>query len=493
MMWQPSSALLIIASLLTALPANADGLYTKKSPVLQVDHRNYDKLIAQSNYSSVVEFYAPWCGHCQNLKPAYEKAAKNLDGLAQVAAVNCDDEDNKPLCGRMGVQGFPTIKIMTPSKKPGKPRVEDYRGERSAKAIVQAVVDSIPNHVKRVTDKDLDKWLSEDEKSPKAILFTEKGTTSALIRALAIEFLGSVKIAQVRSKESDVVMRFGVENFPTLVLIPGDEKEHIVYDGELKKQPMIEFLSQVATPNSASAKTAKDKPPKPAKSSSTGSQSSTVINDQAEKLKPTESPDPKVVPDDAQESKPAQVPIQAPSISSLPTEEALEAACLTPKSGTCVLALLPESSEPDVDLPSSVKEALLSLSEIEHKHTLRRSHLFPFYSVPAVNSGAKALRVGLGLSEDSKSVEIIALNGRREWWRRYDPSDNADYSLVRVESWVDAIRLGEGSKSKLPEGVIVTEPEVEAEPETETKPEEAETETKTEAETEKQTANHDEL
>ncbi|KAE8351847.1 hypothetical protein BDV28DRAFT_136246 [Aspergillus coremiiformis] len=471
MMLQPSSALLLVASLLTALPANADGLYTKKSPVLQVDQKSYDRLIAKSNHASIVEFYAPWCGHCQNLKPAYEKAAKNLDGLANVAAVNCDDDANKPLCGRMGIQGFPTIKIMTPSKKPGAPRVEDYQGERTAKAIVEAVVDRIPNHVKRVTDKDLDKWLSEDEKAPKAILFTEKGTTSALIRALAIDFLGSIKVAQVRNKESDAVEKFGIENFPTFVLLPGDGKDHIVYDGELKKKPMVEFLSQVAAPNSApAATTPKEKTSKPSKSSSTKSRSSTVLDDQKEELKPTESPDSKVVPDDDGESKPAQVPIQTPPIASLPTVEALESSCLTPKSGTCILALLPEPSEPDADLPSFAKEALVSLSEIVHKHALRQGHLFPFYSVPAVNSRATTLRAGLGLSEDSSSVEIIAVNGRRSWWRRYDPSENADYSLARVESWVDAIRLGEGSKSKIPDGVIVTE-----------------------GETEKQTADHDEL
>ena len=398
-----------------------------------------------------------------------------MDGLANVAAVNCDDDENKPLCGRLGIQGFPTLKIVTPSKKPGAPRVEDYQGQRTAKAIVDAVVDRIPNHVKRVTDKDLDKWLSENGESPKAILFTEKGTTSALIRALAIDFLGSIKVAQIRSKESDAVERFGIEGFPKLVLLPGPEQEHIVYDGELKKKPMVEFLSQVAAPNAApSATSSTTKSSKPSKSSSARSKSTTVLDDEAENLKPTESPDSKVVPDNAQESKPAQVPAQAPPIASLPTVEALESACLTPKSGTCILALLPESTEADADIPSSAKEAVISLSEIVHKHAVRQAHLFPFYSVPAINSGATALRAGLGLSEDSKSVEIIALNGRRGWWRRYDPSENADYSLARVESWVDAIRLGEGSKNKLPEGVVITE-------------------TEAEVETEKQPADHDEL
>lgn len=47
------SPFLVAASLLAAIPANADGLYAKNSPVLQVNHRNYDQLIAKSNYTSV--------------------------------------------------------------------------------------------------------------------------------------------------------------------------------------------------------------------------------------------------------------------------------------------------------------------------------------------------------------------------------------------------------------------------------------------------------
>lgn len=228
-------------------PSMTMAMYTKTSPVLQVDSKNYDTLIAKSNHTSIVEFYAPWCGHCQNLKPAYEKAAKSLTGLAKVAAVNCDEESNKPLCGQMGVQGFPTLKIVRPGKKPGKPAVEDYQGARSAKAIVDAVVDKIPNHVKRLKDSDYAAWMAEE--GPKAILFTDKGTVSALLKSVAIDFLGQVDVAQIRNKETEAVEAFEIEQFPTLVLLPGGGKEPIEYDGELKKDAIVKFLSQVATPN----------------------------------------------------------------------------------------------------------------------------------------------------------------------------------------------------------------------------------------------------
>jgi protein disulfide-isomerase A6 len=41
------------AAILLALPCSAGGLYTKNSPVLQVDAKNYDRLIAKSNHTSV--------------------------------------------------------------------------------------------------------------------------------------------------------------------------------------------------------------------------------------------------------------------------------------------------------------------------------------------------------------------------------------------------------------------------------------------------------
>jgi protein disulfide-isomerase A6 len=49
----PPSSFLLFASLLAAVPANADGIYTKKSPVLQLNPKTYGSLIANSNHTSV--------------------------------------------------------------------------------------------------------------------------------------------------------------------------------------------------------------------------------------------------------------------------------------------------------------------------------------------------------------------------------------------------------------------------------------------------------
>ncbi|KAK1957299.1 thioredoxin-domain-containing protein [Colletotrichum sublineola] len=433
------------AAVLSALPGAQAGMYPKSSAVLQVDAKTYDNLIAKSNHTSIVEFYAPWCGHCQNLKPAYEKAAKNLEGLANVAAVDCDEETNKPLCGQFGVQGFPTLKIVRPGKKPGKPVVEDYQGPRTATGIVEAVVDKINNHVKRVTDKDIDSFLEGDK--PKAILFTEKGTTSALLRSVAIDFLDAVEVGQVRSKESKAVEKFGVKSFPTLVLLPGGGKEPIVYDGEMKKNGLVSFISQVASPNPSPApkgdkKKADKTEKKKSKPASTKSSTSTADDEKATpEAKPsTETPE-------AEQTAPAATAV--PPLPVADTPEKLQAECLSAKSHTCILAFVPSKEN------EKAQKALTSLSELDHKYAQNHRKLFPFFSVPEDNSAASTVTKGLGLTGD---VEIVAVNARRGWWRRYE----GDFDVVSVESWIDAIRLGEGVKEKLPEGLVVEEAKIES-------------------------------
>ena len=150
------------------------------------------------------------------------------------------------------MQGFPTLKIVKPGKTAGKPIVEDYNGPRTAKGIVDAVVDKIPNHVKKVDDKTLEGWLAESSETAKAILFTDKGKTSALLKSIAIDFKGSINVAQIKNtdKEKASLELFGITKFPTLLLLPGGkEAEGIVYDGEMKKESMVAFLSQAAAPN----------------------------------------------------------------------------------------------------------------------------------------------------------------------------------------------------------------------------------------------------
>lgn len=368
------------------------------------------------------------------------------------------------------------MKIVKPGPKPGKPIVEDYQGARTAKAIVDAVVEKIPNHVKRLQDKDFEAWLSTNADVPRAILFTEKGTVSALIRSLAVDFLGSITFGQIRSKEVAAVEKMGVKAFPSLVLVFAGSQEVVVFSGEMKKAALIEFLSVVASPNpDPPEKKVKTKTSKPTTASAAKRSTASVkmpkvppagFDDFQEIVFDDDTPLDSPIPIFNAQATPIPVPEVVAPIETLATPAQLESLCLASTSGTCILVLLPAVSNEDTVLPEPATNALTHFAELADKHKKRKVKLFPFYSIPAENTAAGIIRTGLGL-KPSTDLEIVALNVKRGWWRLFSAPKVDTASL---EGFIDSIKLGEGAKVPLPEGFYAEGASAPKDPEPEPEP-----------------------
>lgn len=377
---------------------------------------------------------------------------------------------NKPFCGQMGVQGFPTLKIVRPGKKPGKPIVDAYEGPRTAKGIVEAVKDKVPNIVKKVTDKNLDEWLDTNKDSAKAILFSEKGVASATLKALAIDFAGIVSVAQVKKTEKAAVEKYGITEFPSLILVPAGSDEPIKHEGKVDKDAMVKFLSQVAPPNpdcpdpKAKKPKAKKDGKKESKSSSkfakasashksadSSSAAASATDETVEEpIAATESPDPNLKTEDTPD--PVELPVEGvkPSVPSAAGAAELQSLCLNDKAKTCILAILPPDDASDAAM--SAMSVITTLGSIHQKYGKK---LFPFVSVPPSNPLAATLRSELSLGTDD-TLHLVATHGKRAWYKKYP---GTTFGAQDVESWVDSIRMSEGKKEKLPESLIASGPQ----------------------------------
>ncbi|XP_071854891.1 protein disulfide-isomerase A6-like [Apostichopus japonicus] len=125
-----------------AILAVAISLSNAKSDVIQLTPEVFNDKVVNSDSVWLVEFFAPWCGHCKSLAPEWEKVATALKGVVKVGAVDADQ--HKSLGSQFGVRGFPTIKIFGLDKS----KPEDYQGGRTAPAIVDKALEVAKKTVK---------------------------------------------------------------------------------------------------------------------------------------------------------------------------------------------------------------------------------------------------------------------------------------------------------------------------------------------------------
>lgn len=124
---------------------------------VELTAENFDDVVNGAR-NVLVAFTAPWCGHCKNMKPAYESVARAFrdEDDVVVALMNADDDANKPIAQRFEVKSFPTIKFFPkdwtfPMAYPGGRSAEAFAGflnehcgtQRSATGLLNDVAGTV--------------------------------------------------------------------------------------------------------------------------------------------------------------------------------------------------------------------------------------------------------------------------------------------------------------------------------------------------------------
>ncbi|CAG0919775.1 unnamed protein product [Notodromas monacha] len=222
--------------------------------------------IINTNRIILVEFYAPWCGHCKSLEPEYAKAAELLkdDGI-KLAKVDATQEEE--LSKSYGVTGFPTLMLFLNGVK-----VEEYQGPRNAHSIAEYMREKAdpnwkppPSNVVSLTSSNFSSFVKKEKLA--LIEFYDPACTHCkklvpeleqAAKELRNDGIAIAKIDGILEKAlSD---EYGVRGWPTLFVLRSgrvfeyrgtrDAKGIIKYMREMKTIPSVEVKSAKQLKNS---------------------------------------------------------------------------------------------------------------------------------------------------------------------------------------------------------------------------------------------------
>ncbi|KAF2453233.1 disulfide-isomerase tigA [Lineolata rhizophorae] len=222
---------------------------------------NFDSVVLQSGKPALVEFFAPWCGHCKKLAPVYEELGQAFSSASDrvtIAKVDCDA--NRELGKRFGVQGFPTLKWFDGTSD----TPTDYKSGRDLESLSNFVSEktgikprakkTAPSQVVMLDDQSFQKEIGGDKDVLVAFTAPWCGHCKNLAptwETLAQNFApeSTVLIAKVDAEAPNAKATAsdqGVSSYPTIKFFPRGSTEPEMYEGGRSEADFVAFLNEKA-------------------------------------------------------------------------------------------------------------------------------------------------------------------------------------------------------------------------------------------------------
>ncbi|XP_063981872.1 dnaJ homolog subfamily C member 10-like [Diachasmimorpha longicaudata] len=184
----------------------------------------------RSNTLWVVDYFAPWCGPCQQLAPEWTSVAKILHLLPNVKVASVDCEAYTELCRAQGVRSYPTIRLY-PLGSEGLNQVAMYNGNRDATSLVRWIVQFLGIKVKELGERDLERQVINNKKEVWVIDYYAPWCGHCQVLephfVIAAQMLeGRVRFGRVNCDEHlTTCRRAGVQAYPTVIIYQTDSRK----------------------------------------------------------------------------------------------------------------------------------------------------------------------------------------------------------------------------------------------------------------------------
>jgi protein disulfide-isomerase A6 len=273
----------LFTALLLNIALTVSALYDQDPAVQSFENsKDFRQKVLENEGVSLIQFYAPWCGHCQQFQPVFSTIASLLKGFVTVGAIDASKQDGplKRIVNNYQVTGFPTLKLFR-----GK-NVTDI-STRDPKEIVNLIMTAIQNTiqeraagagagagntfnprnsqgrfdgqeekslVKQLTAKNFHREVYENPQVV-AVAFVAPwcGHCKALlpeweIAASKLKKSGATLAVVDATVEESLAAQFGVQGYPTIKIFPGGQnnksspRDAMDYQGGRQAEQIVQYV-----------------------------------------------------------------------------------------------------------------------------------------------------------------------------------------------------------------------------------------------------------
>ncbi|KAJ4701093.1 Disulfide isomerase-like protein [Melia azedarach] len=205
--------------------------------VLELDESNFDSAISSFDYI-LVDFYAPWCGHCKRLAPQLDEAAPILAALKEpIVIAKIDADKYSRLASKHEIDAFPTLKIYMH----GIPT--EYFGPRKADLLVRYLKKFVAPDVSVLNSDAAITEFIEDAGTYFPI-FIGFGLNDSIISNLALKYKKKAWFAVAKDFSEDVMVLYDFDKVPALVALQPTYNERSIFYGPFEEEFLEDFIKQ---------------------------------------------------------------------------------------------------------------------------------------------------------------------------------------------------------------------------------------------------------